>query len=145
MNPLEKLFPGLRNTDYNETSPIDVSYNCIAWAAGDLSRWWEPDATNQYYWPVEAGRSYALESFVAAYASIGYERTDSYQLESGVEKIAIFASPDGSASHAARQLPSGRWTSKLGRNVDIEHDLHALEGETYGRVSAFLKRARPSN
>ena len=105
MNPLEESFPGLRETDYKETSPIDVSYNCIAWAAGDVSRWWEPDANNQYYWPFKTSRSYAPEAYVAAYASMGFERTDSIQLENGVERIAIFASPDGSPSHAARQLP----------------------------------------
>lgn len=145
MNPLEESFPGLRNTDFTQTSPIDVSYNCIAWAAGDLSRFWRPDPYNQCYWSIDASRSEALEAFVVAYTSIGYECTDSYQFESGVEKIAIFTKPDGRASHAARQLPSGRWTSKLGRNVDIEHDLHAIEGDVYGRVSAFLKRARQTN
>lgn len=45
MDPLEELFPGLRETEYTLTSPEDRGYNCIAWAAGDLSRWWWPDAT----------------------------------------------------------------------------------------------------
>jgi hypothetical protein len=62
-------------------------------------------------------------------------------LEPGLEKIAIFAK-GGRPTHAARQLGSGRWTSKLGRAEDIEHDLRALEGEAYGAVAFFLQRPR---
>lgn len=142
MNPIEEAFPGLRETTYAETSPVDVSYNCIAWAAGDSKRWWEPDSFNQYFWPTNATRSYNLGAYVEAYATIGYARTDSHALEPGIEKIAIFAAPDGRALHAARQLPTGRWTSKLGPNVDIEHDLQALEGQRYGQVAAILQRLR---
>jgi len=61
-------------------------------------------------------------------------------IEDGWEKIAIFADEQGEPLHAARQLPSGRWTSKLGADVDIEHDLAALEGDLYGKVACFLKR-----
>lgn len=39
-----------------------------------------------------------------------------------------------------RQLPTGRWTSKLGQAEDIEHDLRALEGEIYRAVALILKR-----
>ena len=42
--------------------------------------------------------------------------------------------------HAARQLPSGRWTSKLGFLEDIEHALHDLEGTEYGAVVLVMKR-----
>lgn len=42
-----------------------------------------------------------------------------------------------------RQLPDGKWTSKLGALEDIEHDrLDALEGDDYGRVVAYMKRQR---
>ncbi|MCI0637958.1 MAG: hypothetical protein L0Y72_23715 [Gemmataceae bacterium] len=41
-------------------------------------------------------------------------------------------------THAARQLPTGRWSSKLGPSEDIEHDLHALEGEIYGTIALKL-------
>ena len=50
----------------------------------------------------------------------------------GVRKVVLYA--DGNEwTHAARQLPSGRWTSKLGDYEDIEHD--TLDGfeEHYGR------------
>jgi hypothetical protein len=42
--------------------------------------------------------------------------------------------------HAARQLPSGRWTSKLGPMEDIEHALHDLTGMAYGSVVLVMKR-----
>ena len=61
-------------------------------------------------------------------------------LESGFEKIALFVDPSGMPTHAARQLTDGRWTSKLGASVDIEHSLRDLEGDQYGRVALVLRR-----
>jgi hypothetical protein len=58
---------------------------------------------------------------------------------SGVEKIAIYVRSD-IPSHVARQLPNGKWTSKLGLREDIEHDLEALEGPEYGSVVLILSR-----
>ena len=54
--------------------------------------------------------------------------------------MAIFVDAVGVPTHAARQLASGLWTSKLGHSEDIEHDLRALEGDTYGMVALLLKR-----
>ncbi len=48
---------------------------------------------------------------------------------------------DGELTRAARQLPNGKWTSKLGRWQDIEHELDGLVGEMYGTVKQILKRA----
>jgi hypothetical protein len=44
-------------------------------------------------------------------------------------------------THAARQLPSGRWTSKLVLREDIEHDLHALSGEAYVGFPLLIARS----
>jgi hypothetical protein len=52
----------------------------------------------------------------------------------------LFVDARGVPTHAARLLPSGLWTSKLGEWEDIEHDLHALEGDVYGTVALLLKR-----
>jgi len=39
-------------------------------------------------------------------------------------------------------LPSGKWTSKLGRLEDIEHDTpDDVAGGVYGEVAGFMKRA----
>ncbi len=73
------------------------------------------------------------------FATIGYAPTPSANLEDGFDRVALFAKDDR-VTHAPRQLPSGRWTSKLGYDVDIEHDLRGLEGPVYGRVVQILRR-----
>ena len=82
-----------------------------------------------------------MADFVSAFATLGYEITGQEEPEPGIERVALFATADGTVTHAARQLPSGIWTSKLGRGEDIEHLLRALEGEEYGRVVQVLRRA----
>lgn len=43
--------------------------------------------------------------------------------------------------HAARQLSSGAWTSKLGKDVDIEHDTpDDVAGGLYGEVVQLMRR-----
>ena len=51
-------------------------------------------------------------------------------------------SKDNEAKHAAKQLYNGRWTSKVGGNVDIEHDLLDLEGPCYGNVVMYFRRPK---
>jgi hypothetical protein len=82
------------------------------------------------------------ETFVQLLGLRGYSPCASPAHETGYEKIALFVS-DSQVTHAARQLPSGRWTSKCGQNVDIEHDLHDLEGPRYGKVKLLLARRLP--
>jgi hypothetical protein len=72
-----------------------------------------------------------------------YVPCDHGELEAGFEKIAIYVGADSEVKHAARQLPSGLWTSKLGDFEDIEHPLFVLEGGAYGWVKRFLKRPTP--
>lgn len=41
----------------------------------------------------------------------------------------------------ARQLPTGRWTSKLGGSEDIEHASPTeLEGDMYGTVVLYMRK-----
>jgi hypothetical protein len=51
---IEGAFPRLVPDGYRETSPPDLLYNCVGWAAGDTSRWWWPDKAS--YWPKGAQR-----------------------------------------------------------------------------------------
>jgi hypothetical protein len=139
---LEECFPGLRGTPYRVTSPATHDYNCIAWAAGDTARWWWPEVDPDnaaVFWPSGVALEETLPAFVAAFATLGYAPCPGEEPEPGFEKVALFAR-DGVATHAARQLPDGRWTSKLGLGEDIEHDLHAVAGELYGSVVLLLKR-----
>jgi hypothetical protein len=78
------------------------------------------------------------------FAKFGYDTCASPEYEAGFEKVAIYASPAGEPKHAARQLPTGSWTSKLGLAEDIEHvSFDGLEGEKYGTVQRILRRPRP--
>lgn len=81
---------------------------------------------------------------MAAYATRGFRRSATGGLlVAGLEKIALYVDGDGEPSHAALQLPNGRWSSKMGTWEDIEHaDTDCLEGGTYGQVALFLERPR---
>jgi hypothetical protein len=70
---------------------------------------------------------------------LGYLACNYDQPEAGHEKIALFALASV-PKHAGRQLPNGRWTSKIGRMEDIEHSLHDLTGMVYGSVVLVMKR-----
>lgn len=137
---LEDLFPGLKGSGYQTTRPTDKNYNCIAWAASDTGKWWWPSAGGKEFWPAGVPRAETLAAFRQAFACLGYEDCGGEQQEEGFEKIALFAGADGFPLHAARQLASGRWSSKLGEREDIEHGLRDLEGTEYGVVVQIMKR-----
>lgn len=126
------------------TSPSDPFYNCIAWAAGDTNNWWWPND----YWPNEVPREDSLDAFIMAYSTMGYYPCAEEDMEIGFEKIAIYVE-NSEPRHAARQLPNGLWTSKLGKTEDVVHDLHELRAHVlqisgnlsdYGVVAIILKR-----
>ncbi|MGO9466927.1 MAG: hypothetical protein ACLQIB_25735 [Isosphaeraceae bacterium] len=141
MVQLENLFPGLRDSGYIVTSPEDIRYNCVGWAAGHSDQWWWP--AEDGYWPDEAEREETVAAFVAAFGVSGFVECDDSRLEAGYEKIAIYASIDGTPTHVAKQLDSGLWSSKLGQLHDIQHRLQDLAGTLYGTVARFLQRERP--
>ena len=122
-----------------------IHHNCIAWAAGNETQWWWPWDLAGYYWPEglpkELPSTETVKNFVDAFKSIGYEECDNGAYEAEYEKIAIFVNAKNTPTHAARSLPDGTWTSKLGEGEDIRHASPAgLEGREYGRVVAFLRR-----
>ena len=144
---IESEFPRLRQEGYSITSQESDAYNCIAWAAGDTAKKWDPDPTSGRYWPDGAPRTLDVESFLHLFAfNGGYSPCDSDALELGFEKIAIYTSIAKEVTHAARQLPSGAWTSKLGDWEDIQHHtLSGLESSFYGQVAIILKRPVSDN
>ena len=135
---LEELFPNLPTVGHQITSPATPNYNCIAWAAGDDQLRW--DYAPGYYWPRRIPRNGFVETVMQVFGTLGFGESEDGDLEAGFEKVALYAI-EGLFTHAARQTPEGRWTSKLGTLEDIEHDsTTALEGEEYGRVVRFMKR-----
>ncbi len=144
ISPIEAWFPDLASAGYSVTSPPTSEYNCIAWAAGDTGRWWwptpDPDLT---YWPVAVPRERNIESFIQAFETLGFQVCETAELEEGYDKVALYADANGLPTHAARQLPSGSWTSKLGEIEDIQHEtLEGLESAVYGSVAKTLRRFR---
>jgi hypothetical protein len=77
---------------------------------------------------------------ILAFQAIGFELCADGGLEPGFEKVALYG--DGVFyTHAARQLPDGKWTSKLGGAEDIEHDAaEDVAGGVYGEVVQFMRR-----
>jgi hypothetical protein len=140
---IDKLFPGLVGKTYQFTSPADEVYNCIAWAAGRKSEWWWPFDAPGHYWPEGVAKAETLHAFQDVFATIGYTVCNDAEFDAGFEKVAIFADANGIPTHASRQLPNGRWTSKLGKLEDIEHDLLDLTGVEYGSVVVIMQRPKP--
>jgi hypothetical protein len=138
---LSLKFPNIVSEGFEIISPTSRHYNCIAWAAGDNKLWWWPNIN--VYWPPGLPLDVTIDNFIEAFRCLGYQPCSGTELEPGFEKVAIYVLPNGEPQHMARQLESGKWTSKLGKNVDIEHGtLHALEDSEYGHIAQILKRPR---
>jgi hypothetical protein len=146
---VDRDFPAAAFDGYALTSPSDPDYNCIAWATGDTEIWWWPTPYDQpgIYWPEQAPREATVRAFLTAYATQGWIDCElDASIETGFEKLALYVDANQAVQHAARQLPNGEWTSKLGKYKDIQHTSPAaLEtsslGETqYGTVARYMKR-----
>ena len=146
---VEAHFPNLHRSEYRKTSEKCFRYNCIAHAAEHADAWWWPDEGTGIHWPEGVPLEETVGCFVEAYATQGYEFCEHLDVtvETGFEKVAIYVDEYGTPTHAARQLSSGEWTSKLGREEDIAHRTLEAVGDAqdgsigYGRVIAILKRA----
>ncbi len=145
LQQLGRFFPALNEQNCQTTSPVDERYNCIAWAADDTEKWWWPDPLEQQYWPQEVPRESSLLAFQLMFQHLGYSSQSDDSLEPNKPKVAIFVDPNQVPTHAARQLPNGNWTSKLGRQNDIEHELVAIEGPAYGKVAIILAKVSNQN
>ncbi len=123
---------------YEVTSAATDHYNCIAWAAQSDDEWIWPGPEPFQRWPSEVPREATLDAFIAFFERLGFERFSGAEFDQSYEFVAIWTDDDG-PSHAARSLPDGSWTSKLGSSEDISHlALEALQG--YGVVGAVLRR-----
>lgn len=66
---IEALFPQLAASGYEIKSKFDTQYNCIAFAAGDTTRWWWPDQYTLDYWPPPVPREATLSRFIEAFST----------------------------------------------------------------------------
>jgi hypothetical protein len=132
-------FPNFTPANHRETSPATPKYNCVAWAAEDALNWWQPGV---YWRPADwPANDFGLGALERAFRELGYEDAgDDASLEPGYLKVALYGS-GFLYTHAARQLPSGKWTSKLGKSVDVEHDTPEVVADgVYGEVMQVMKR-----
>ena len=149
--PLKELlgiFPRLKGTRPQITSPCNGNYNCTAWAIRDEIRWWEPyglvlpSPFPPYHWPAELPQDLKAETFVRFFELNGFELAADESVEAGFIKIALYVQ-NGEYRHVARQLSATKWTSKIGEREDISHELRALEGDGkygYGVASIFMRK-----
>lgn len=138
---LETRFPLIKKTGYKITSPEDDNYNCIAWAVGRNDVFINPHP--DYFWPSKLPYSDKLNIFRKLYETYGYKVCEDDEYEEGFEKIAIYVMENtNTVTHAARQLKSGKWTSKLGEYKDIEHTLEGLTKSSFGEIAVVMKRKK---
>lgn len=146
---LIKSVPGIVFDDhFSLTSPCDEYYNCIAWALELSDKWVWPLEPEDYmddditedvlYWPDSLPFTDEIDNFLALFEQFGYRRCQDASQEDGLKKIALYAKA-GHCTHAARQLTSGFWTSKMGPLNDIQHGSpEVLEGDFFGQVYCYM-------
>jgi hypothetical protein len=140
---IERDFPHLLPDDYVKYCPKDVTYNCIAYAAGDTTQFWDGYGVDPgFYWPGPPGE--LLVHLIEAYRAVGFKECHSSDLEAGFEKVALYKITDKGDelwTHAARLRDDGWWESKIGRSEDILHrSPRCLEGHVYGEVAKYMRR-----
>ena len=136
---LREEFPNLDSEGFEIVEPPSRLYNCIAYAADDVANWWEP--TRGRYWPLHATFSKSIESLREVFVGLGFEQCEDSDAEDGYRKMALYEA-QGIGNHAAVQMSSGRWRSKMGQGPVIEHlNPESLYGGMYGEVTTFMRRA----
>jgi len=135
---LRSLFPNSLHEPFVETSEPTEEYNCIAWAYEDTTQWYWPDFKS--YWPRNIPGEVTLKAFQLLFEDKGYELCSDDSLEVGYQKIAIYCDVNNLPTHAARQLPDGYWTSKLGPMHDVSHTIQNMENGAYGKVAIIMRK-----
>jgi len=135
---LKRLFRNSDAESFIETSAPTNTYNCIAWALEDMTEWYWPGYKT--FWPKNILREETLDAFRMLFESKGYYICDSRDSEAGYQKIAIYTNGNNVPTHAARQLPDGLWTRKLGEGQDISHTIESMSDGFYGNVAMIMKK-----
>lgn len=140
---LWSLFPRAAIGHIHATSPATEEYNCIAWAI-DTDRYfiW-PDEDGFLPWPPTLPRTPDLATFTAFFNLAHFRDSPPPENDfAAFEYVAIYGQ-NGLVEHAARLLPAGLWTSKLGDKADISHRMAAdIVNDEYGQILKFMRRPR---
>ena len=139
---LEIDFPALAGKDY-DLSDEDFNYNCLAYALGDSSQWWEPPRGPGQYWPDGFPPDVTVKTVEDIIRLHGFtiELEDSENPDT--DAIAIFAI-GAEWTHFAK-FSDGAWKSKLGTGHDVSGvSLKDLMIPDYGKVVKVLSRPKNS-
>jgi hypothetical protein len=149
-----RRFPLLQNEGARKTSKRTKQYNCLSWSSKRVKKqWFEPLALEPWYHcpPELRYGDYSIENFFQMFENLGYERIqqDDDKFEFCYKKVAIYGIlgyyeiDKWGFAHVSDQLHTGKWTSKLGDDIDIRHySLKSLEGDTeeYGKVIGMFRK-----
>jgi len=135
---VEQDFPGLIGANY-ALSAEDFNINCLAYAMGDPSNWWEPPKGQGQYWPDGFSEDTSVQTAEEILRSRGYTEEIQIGKVPGGEAIAIYS--DGHEWTHFAKFSDGVWSSKLGDGHDVcGHDLEHLVGHLYGGVRKILAK-----
>lgn len=151
--PEEQLkikFPKLReNISYTNHSKCTRDYNCIAWAVGvDYTKYWPIKNDAHYSWFPDIPYEATITNFILFFLKFGYTQCEDGSLNDEFEKVALYGQRTlrmiYKPTHAAKQLPDGKWTSKLGIEAqDIIHNSESdICGREYGDVIMYFSRKK---
>lgn len=128
---IQKNFPNLGPDKFAYTSLKTEDYNCMAWAVENTEDWIQFDG----------GYDCKIETYINYFSSLGFTITEDVSYTNGIIKICLYAE-NNEFRHVARQLPNGRWTSKMGDWEDIEHETpDVLIGNFYGSKLIFMEKS----
>ena len=136
---IEQDFPALKGHDY-DTSDEDFNNNCLGFALGDHSQWWEPPNGKGQYWPpgfADDGTVETVEKIIRLHGFIVELVPDAVP---NADAVAIYAIA-GEWTHFAK-FSDGQWSCKLGEGHDVSRiTLDDLSGSLYGTVVKILSRS----
>ena len=134
-------FPKLTDANHRKTSPESPHYNCFGWAI--LGREVLMGPKDGWFWPADVPLDLRLSTFHLLLDALDFQRCESGDPELDFDRVLLYGSGEN-VTHAARQLESGKLTSKRGIfGDDIEHDTaDAITGGEYFEILAYFRRRK---
>ena len=86
---VEADFPALKSRDY-ELSDQDFNFNCLAYALGDQTNWWEPPRGSGRYWPAGFPADVTIQTAESIIRTHGFTAELDAAIEPDTDAIAIY-------------------------------------------------------
>ena len=135
---VEADFPALKSGNY-ELSDQDFNFNCLAYALGDQTNWWEPPRGSGRYWPAGFPADVTIQTAESIIRTHGFTA----ELDAAIEPDTDAMYGQGHECTHFAKFARGVWSSKLGEGHDaVRFRLQDLEGSLYGRAVRVLSRPK---